>query len=419
MPVTERLRLPTANLVLPATFAALKHRNFRLWFFGQMISQMGTWMKQVAQGWLVYEITGSMLALGTISFLGSMPTLFLMIPAGAIGDRLPKRYVLMATQTTMMICAFTLAWLSGTHRVQVWHVGMVAFVVGIANSFDAPTRHSMVVELVEDRRDVMNAVALNSTLFNLARIVGPAIAGFLLAYVGAAPCFLINGFTFLAVLLALWFIRPPENVQAVAREPLLTQVRTGLHYVRHNQAIRVLLLLSSISGLFGFMYPTLMPALAADVLHVGEEGLGTLNAAVGVGALSASLIMASLGGFRRKGLLVTVGSLLFPCTLILFSASRSYPLSAALLAVVGFALVTQNATINTLMQSLAPDDLRTRVMALFALSFFGTHPFSALLSGALAEAFGPATAVGIGAAIALVFAVGLLLRAPSLRNLEA
>jgi MFS family permease len=402
----------------PSTFAALRYRNFRLWFFGQMVSLMGTWMQSVAQGWVVYLLTGSKIALGAVSFVGSLPTLFLMIPAGAVVDRISKRNLLLVTQTVMMALAWALAALAATGRLQVWHVGLLAFGLGICNSFDAPARHAMLAELVEDRRDLMNAIALNSTLFNVARIVGPAIGGVVLASLGAAACFALNGLTFMGALAALWRMRFAPRPPMGHSESLLTQTLSGLSYIRNSLPVRTMIALSAVSALFGFFYSTLMPAIAADVLQVGESGLGALNAAIGVGALLASLLVASLGTFQRKGALMTLGSLLFPSALLAFSWSRSFTLSLACLAVVGFSFITQNSTANTLIQSLAPDALRGRVAAARVLAFFGTSPFSALLAGALAEALGPGMAVGVGAAIALAFALGIVVFVPSLRRLE-
>jgi MFS family permease len=408
----------TANLRLPSTFAALRHRNFRLWFLGQTLSMVGTWMQSVAQGWLVYDLTGSEFALGVISFIGTLPTLFLMLPAGALADRIPRRRVLLFTQTTMMLLAFILAILAATHVLQVWRVGVLAACLGIANSFDAPARQALAVEMVEDRRDLMNAIALNSTIFNLARVVGPAIGGAVLAAVGAAWCFALNGLSFLAVLIALLMMRLPQTLQEVRTDPLTVQIAAGFRYILGNPPVRTMIMLVGVSSLFGFSYAVLMPAYAVDVLHVGEAGLGGLNAAVGVGALAGSLIVASMGKFRRKALLLTVGSLLFPTVLLLFAFSQSFALSLVALSIVGLAYVSQNATSNTLIQSIIPDNLRGRVMAVYSLMFFGTTPFGALQAGAIAQAFGPAAGVAVGAVITLVFAAGVFFAVPSLRRLE-
>ena len=402
-----------------STFAALRYRNYRLWFFGQATSLVGTWMQSVAQGWLVYQLTGSKLALGAISFAGSIPTLFLMLPAGVLADRFPKRKLLLMTQTAMMLCAFALAALAASGVLRVWHIGVLAFGLGVANSFDAPARQSLAVEMVEDRRDMMNAIAMNSTMFNLARIAGPAIGGVVLAHLGAVWCFALNGLSFLAVLVALWRMRLPQVALAPQNEPFAAQIVTGLRYIWGSTPIRTIIALVGVSSLFGLSYATLMPAYVVDVLHVGEAGLGSLSAAVGVGALIGSLAVASLGSFRRKGLLLAAGSLIFPLALLSFAQTRYLPLSLACLALVGFGFVMQNATSNTLVQSIVPDDLRGRVMGAYTLTFFGTTPFGALLAGTLAQALGPALAVVLSAGVTLAFAAGVLLATPVLRRLEA
>jgi len=401
-----------------STFAALRYRNYRLWFFGQATSLVGTWMQSVAQGWLVYQLTDSKLALGAISFAGSIPTLFLMLPASVLADRFPKCSLLLITQTAMMLCAFALAALAASGVLQVWHIGVLAFGLGVANSFDAPARQSLAVEMVEDRRDLINAIAMNSTMFNLARIAGPAIGGVVLAHLGAVWCFALNGLSFLAVLVALWRMRLPQVALAPQNEPFAAQIVTGLRYIWGSTPIRTIIALVGVSSLFGLSYATLMPAYAVDVLHVGEAGLGSLSAAVGVGALIGSLAVASLGSFRRKGLLLVAGSLIFPLALLSFAQTRYLPLSLTCLAVVGFGFVMQNATSNTLVQSIVPDDLRGRVMGAYMLTFFGTTSFGALLAGTLAQALGPALAVVLSAGVTLACAAGVLLATPVLRRLE-
>ena len=400
------------------TFASLRFPNFRLWFFGQTLSLMGTWMQSVAQGWLVYQLSGSALALGAVSFIGTVPTLFLMLPGGAIVDRVPRRRLLLATQSVMMLLAFIMAALAATGKLQIWHIAVLAAILGIAQSFDAPARQALAVEMVEDRRYLSNAIALNSTIFNLARIVGPAIGGAVLAAVGAAWCFGLNGLSFVAVLIALLLMRLPATGTAVRTAPLLEQTMIGLRYVWENIPIRTMMLLVAVASLFGSSYAVLLPAFAANVLKVGEFGLGALNVAVGAGALVGSLIVASLGQSQRKPLLLTVGSLLFPFALLGMAASRSFPLSLVCLALIGVAVVMQNATINTLIQQMVPDELRGRVMAVYSLTFFGTAPFAALQAGGMAQAFGPQIGVAVGAVVTLLFALGVLIFVPSVRRLK-
>ena len=408
-----------ATLRLPSTFSALRHRNFRLWFIGQTLSLVGTWMQSMAQGWLVFQLTGSDFALGAITFIGTLPTLFLMLPAGALADRIPRRRVLLVTQTVMMLLAFILAALAATKTLQIWHIGVLAACLGIANSFDAPARQAMSVEMVEDRADLTNAIALNSTIFNLARVVGPAIGGAVLAAVGATWCFALNGLSFLAVLVALLMMKLPKTHQEVRTDPITLQIAEGIKYVWQTPVVRTATAVVMVASLFGFSYAVLLPAYAVDVLHVGEAGLGALNTAVGIGALVGSLMVASMARVRRKGLVLTAGSIIFPAVLFVFAFSHSFWLSLAALSVIGVAFVSQNATANTLIQIVVPDKLRGRVMAVYMLTFFGTTPFGALQAGSIAQAFGPSAGVAVGAGITLAFAVFVFFTVPVLRRVEA
>ncbi len=401
------------------TFAALRYRNYRLWFIGQALSLMGTWMQSVAQGWIAYQMTGSRFFLGVISFAGTIPTLFLILPAGAVADRVSRRVLLLWTQTAMMVCAFILTALTITGALQTWHVAVLSFALGVANSFDAPARQSLAVEMVDDRRELMNAIALNSTMFNLGRVIGPAVGGIVLAALGPAWCFGLNGLSFLAVIGALLGMRLPTHLTPPSHEPLARQIATGLRYVLTNGPVKIILSLLGVSTFFGFSYSTLMPAYAVDILRVGETGLGWLTASVGVGALAGSLTVASLGRVQRKGRLLVAGSFLFPTALLGFAFSRSLTFSLALLAVVGFWFVLQNTTGNTIVQLLVPDQLRGRVMSVYTLTFFGVMPFGSLLVGSIAQALGPTAGVAIGAAITLVYALCTLLTRPVLLELRA
>jgi MFS family permease len=402
----------------PATFASLRYPNYRRWFVGQLLSLMGTWMQSVAQGWVVYDLTGSKLALGAITFAGSVPSLFLMLPAGALADRMSKRRLLVITQTCMMVLAFALAFLTATKLLQVWQVAVLAFCLGVVTSFDIPARQALAVDLVEDRRDLQNAIGLNATMFNLARVVGPAVGGLILATAGAAWCFGLNGLSFLAVIIALLGMTLNEAAQQTRSGRIMPEIADGLRYVWSNKTVRAIIALVGVSTLFGFSYAVLMPAFAVDVLNVGEAGLGALNAAIGVGALIAALAVASLSRSRYKVLQLGVGSVLFPLALIGFALSRTLPLALAFLSLVGFAFISQNATSNTLVQAIVPDELRGRVMGVYSLLFFGSAPFGSLLAGAVAQAFSPTVAVVAGALITLVFALFIFLAAPSLRRLE-
>jgi MFS family permease len=409
-----------------------------------MISQMGTWMQSVAQGWVVYQLTGSELLLGTISFIGSMPTLFLMLPAGVVADRIPKRKVLLATQTTFMTLAVILALLAATGVMQVWHIIVLAVCTGIASSFDAPARQSMAVEMVSDRRDLSNAIAMNSMLFNIARIVGPALGGVILGTLGAAWCFALNGVSFLAVLIALLLMRLPEVIRAPRSGAVRTQMFEGLRYVWRNASVRAVIAVVGVSSLAIGSYSVLFPAFAADVFRVDATGLGWLNSCMGAGALAGALTVAALGHHRRKGRILMIGNVAFPTAVLLFALSASlaptllgqgwlpsttvtaggltfpplFILALLMLIGSGWGVMVQNAMANTLVQTIVPDELRGRVMSAYMLVFFGASPFSSLILGSLAQALGPGVGVTIAALVALAFAVFLLFAVPKVRRLE-
>jgi MFS family permease len=341
-----------------------------------------------------------------------------MLPAGVLMDRVSNRRVLMVTQSLMMLLAGSLAVLTASGHIQVWMIAAIAFMVGVVNSFDAPARLSLPVQLVEDRSDLQNAIALNATMFNLARVIGPAIGGVALAALGAAWCFGINALSFLAVLLALAAMTLPNVVRPRAHESLVIQLREGLRYVWRTPIVRNIILLMAVSSLFAMSYGVVLPAYAADILNVGEAGLGALNAAVGVGALIGALSAATMSRNPNKGMQVTVGSLVFPSALLCLAFVNSFPVALICLAFAGFGVVTQNAVSNTLVQSLVPDALRGRVTSIYSLTFFGPAPFGALMAGALAQQLGTTTAVAICAGVSLAFALGLLAFAPGLRRAQ-
>lgn len=404
---------------LPTTFTALRYPNYRRWFIGQVLSLMGTWMQGVAQGWLVYEMTGSRLALGTIAFAGSIPTLVFMLPAGAVADRVSRRNMMLVSQTVMMICAFILAFFTGTKTLQIWYIAVLGFVLGLANAFDSPARMALTVELIDDRRDLQNAIALNSTMFNLARVVGPAIGGLILAAVGATWCFVLNGLSFVAVLIALAGMRLNETVKPPRTRHFTAEIGDGLRYVWETKVVRALVAMVAIMSIFGFSYSVLMPAYAVDVLRVGEAGLGALTAAVGIGALIGSLAVASLTRSRHKGWQLTFGSFLFPISLIGFALSRSFTVSLIALVFVGFGFIMQNTTGNTLVQALVPDELRGRVMSVYSLMFMGMMPIGSLLAGTLAQAYGTTLTIIFGAIITLAVSFLILVFQPQVRRLES
>lgn len=398
-----------------ATFAAFRHPNYRLYFSGQIVSLVGTWMQIVAQGWLVYQLTDSPLYLGLVSFAASVPVVFLSLGAGAIIDRVPRRRVLVVTQTCAMLLAFVLSFLVFTGLVQPWQILVLSFLLGVVNAFDGTARQTFVKDMV-GKEDLMNAIALNSATFNTSRLIGPALAGLALATVGAGWCFFLNGLSFLAVIVALLRMKLPPFEAPPQRGPLAAQVREGLRYIRHDVVVLPVMGLVVVSSVFGFSYNALLPAYARDVLQVGAQGLGFLSTAVGLGALAGALMVASSGRSQHKGRMLTAGSLLFPAMLCLLAFTDNFAVAMLLLVGVGLGFMVQNATANTLVQTNVPDELRARVMSVYMLAFFGMSPLGSLQAGAVAERWGVAAGIGLGALIALGFAVWLMWRVPSLRR---
>jgi MFS family permease len=400
----------------PSIVRALHYPNYRLWFAGQSVSLIGTWMQMVAQQWVVYEMTGSKFLLGAVAFANSLPTFFLMLPAGVLADRLPRRSILLCTQTASMILAFLLTFLLAVRRLEVWHVFVLATLLGVVNSVDAPARQSFTIEIIDDRRDLLNAIALNSTMFNLARVIGPAVAGIILATWGAVWCFGVNGASFLAVIAGLVAIRVPPAVITRSEAPF-RQVREGLLYTRRHPIILPLILITAISALFPISYSTLLPAFAVEVLHQGEAALGLLTAAVGIGAVLGSLFMAAIAGAQGRMGPLLLGTVLLPLSLLFFAFSTSYVLSLTLLVFAGFGLVIQNTSINSMVQIHVTDDLRGRIMSIYLLSFFGALPFGALQAGFVAQELGPSAGMAISAGLGLLLVVGVIFASPGLRRI--
>ena len=382
---------------------ALRHRNFQLFFSGQLISLTGTWMQTVAQSWLVYQMTGSSLKLGAVGFASQIPV-FLVAPiGGTVADRMNRHRIVIATQVASMILAFILAALTLTHTVQVWHIFVLAALLGVVNAFDIPGRQSFLVDMV-GREDLMNAIALNSSMFNGARVVGPAIAGILLIKIGEGGCFLANGISYIAVIIGLLMMRVDCSPRAKSDSPV-DDIIEGFRWVSHTGPIRALLLLLGVVSLVGMPYTVLMPVFADHVLHSGAKGLGILMGFTGVGALLGALTLAVRTGVKGLGKLVSICCAGFGVSLIAFSFSKVFWLSAALLIPVGFFIMLQMACSNTLIQAMVPDALRGRVMALYSMMFMGMAPFGALLGGAMADRLGAPIAVATGGVASIAGAI--------------
>lgn len=397
--------LPESPRRFPRMFSALRHHNFRLFWFGQMISLISTWMQSVAQGWLVLQMTNSAFLLGLVSMSASLPVLLFSAVGGVLADRFNKRNLIVATQTLAMTGAFILATLILTRHIAYWHIIIIASCLGIVMALDAPSRQSFVIEMV-GKEDLLNAIALNSSIFNMARVVGPAVAGLIIAAVGVVLCFYLNGISFLAVIIGLLLMRGNFDPVQRGNESFIENLREGLAYARQDRRVTSFLTLIACSSIFIMPYAMLMPIFARDILKVGPTGLGTLLAAAGTGALIGALTLAWLGDFKKKGRLVFFGSISFTTAIVGFSFSSNYYLSLILLFFVGWGMVTQNASINSLLQCLVPDHLRGRIMSLFTLTFMGMMPVGSLLAGFIANYLGARMALRIGAfAVALVLCV--------------
>jgi MFS family permease len=392
-------------------------------------------MQSIAQGWLVYLLTQSALSLGVVSFSQFLPVLLFTLLGGVAADRFDRQKLVLFTQSASLIQATILATLTLTGTVQVWHVIALAFLLGTINALDTPARQSLIHELVA-REDLMNAIALNSTVFNSTRIVGPAIAGTLLGALSAwiysqfaldsdsatriaiGVCFALNALSYSGVILGLLLMDRHPHARNDHRESVWKSLWAGLDYARRDNGVLALLSLMGVSSIFGFSYMTLMPLYAGEILKVGPQGYGFLMAAAGLGALTGALMLASLGNYQRKGFLLTVGNFVFPIMLLVFAQSQLFPVSLIALVGFGWGLITQNALTNTLLQTIVPGELRGRILSLYTLMFMGMLPFGSLQVGAVAEKFGAPTALSLGALICLGFSLFVYWRWPHVRALR-
>ncbi len=400
-----------------STFQALRHRNFRLWFFGQLTSLVGTWMQTIAQNWLVYQLTGSAWDLGLLNFVGAIPLVPLTLHAGAIADRFSKRRIIFLTQASMMLLAFLLAALCATGAVRLWHVIGLAFLLGAAQAVDTPARQAFVIELV-GREDLANAIALNSGTFHGARVIGPAVAGILVASIGVSGAFFLNGVSFFAVLGALFLMDASQIQRSHPDHKSGKDLWGGVRYITANRAPGAIVLLVTLSAFLAVPYYVLVPIFAKEVLGGGAGMYGGLMSAAGVGAVLGSLYAATGGAVRRKGALIAAGSLSLPVFILLFSLSRNYPGSVFLLAAIGFAFVILNAPANSVLQTLVPDQLRGRVMAIYVSLFLGLMRVGGLLVGLLASATSAVAALAITGVASLAASLAVLRRYPELRGME-
>lgn len=400
-------RMPVGAVTWRHTFRALRHRNYRLFFWGQLVSLIGTWMQQTAMSWFVYQITNSKLLLGTVAAVGSAPMMLFSIWGGSLADRYPKRSILVTTQTAQMICAFLLAAGAWAGFATPWFIIVIAALNGVAMGFDMPARQAFTVEMTS-REDLLNAISLNSSIVNGARIVGPSVAGLLIGAAGVATCFFFNGVTFIAVIAGLLMMQLPRVERRVHAVSAGEHAWNGIVYSIKHQRVRTILLLFLAVGVFGWSYAVLMPAFARDVLGRGANGYGVLMSASGTGAFIGALVVATYGHLFTPRRLALGGVWLFSVALFAFSLSRNFYLSLVFLLFAGFGMLLFFSTSNTVLQTIVPDKMRGRVMGVWSLVFGAMIPLGSLEAGAVAHWLGTPFALALGAIICALSALATL-----------
>ncbi len=406
-----------ASRSLQRTFASLNSPNYRLWFIGQLVSLVGTWMQMTAQGYLVFELTKSPAFLGYVGFASGLPSWLFTLYGGVIADRMSRRTLMVITQSAMMILAFLLAGLVFSGQVLPWHIIAIALALGVANAFDAPARQAFVVELV-DREDLTNAIALNATMFNAAVVVGPAFAAAVYALLGPAWCFTINGLSFIAVIVALLLMKLAPQTSSPKHSSALSQLKEGLRYTAAQPTIRALIVNLGMISLFGVSILTLLPAWSVNILGGDVRTNGLLLSARGIGSLVGALMIAWLGQRQPRGRVWTIGNLLMPIVLAVFAAAHWLPVSMAAMIGLGWAFMVQANLSNSLVQTSIPDNLRGRVMGIYTLVFFGAMPLGSLLAGSGANWLGEPGIVFLCAAVLALTAGWIWLRLPFIRALN-
>lgn len=386
-------------------FPAFRHKNYQLYFFGQFISLTGTWLQIVGQGWLVFQLTKSAYLVGLISAIGLLPILFFSLFAGVVIDRYPKKKLLIIVQIFAMCCALTLGVLTVSGTITIVQIAILAFLLGLTDAFDKPGRQAFVVEMV-GKKDLASAIALNAGIFNGARVLGPAIAGLLIALYGTGWAFILNGLSYIFVIIAMSLIRVDDTPHPSHLHPLQA-VKEGLSYSFSHPVIKTLLIFTTICAIFGWSYTTLMPVIITNIFHLGAESLGTFYGATGLGALLATILTSSLSKKVHPMTFVILGNTFFSLSILLFTLTTFVPFALFLLFLTGLGLIMQFSTINSMIQHMVPDQIRGRVMSIYVLMFMGMVPIGSYLIGVLAENFGPDKAIECGAII--VFLAGVYL----------
>ncbi len=405
------------NKRLKTVLYSLRYRNYRLFFAGQSISLIGTWMQMVAMSWLVYHLTDSALLLGLVGFFSQIPSFVLTPFTGVFVDRWNRHRILVITQTLSMIQAFILAFLTLTGTINILSIILLSLSLGLVNAFDMPARQAFVIEMVEKKEDLPNAIALNSSLVNVARFIGPAVAGLLVAAVGEGLCFLINGISYVAVIIALLAMKVNKTTKKVNIINIPKEIKEGFKYSFGFAPIRSILLLLGLVSLIGMPYTVLMPIFAKDILHGGANTFGFLMAAAGIGALVGGIYLASRKSVLGLERILTFATGIFGLGLIIFAFSKNLYFSLSMMLVSSFGMLLHIATSNTLLQTITEDDKRGRVMSFFTMAFMGMSPFGNLIAGAMADKIGAPNTVLISGAVCIIAAIIFLTRLPSLRKI--
>jgi len=403
----------TSNLKV--ILRSLGSRNFKLFFSGQLVSLSGTWIQTVAMSWLVYRLTNSAFMLGLVTFLSQVPSFFFAPFAGVYVDRWNKHKTLIFTQAVSMLQAFTIAALTLTGSIKIWHIMLLSIVLGLTNAFDMPVRQAFIIEMIEDRKDLGNAIALNSSLVNMTRLIGPAIAGIIVAKFGEGICFTLNGVTFIAVIIALLFMRIKRTKFTNVHRHVFVELKEGFRYSFGFPPIRDMLILLAVLSFAIMQYTVLMPVFAKDILKGGSDTLGFLMASIGVGAFIGAIYLASRKSVLGLGKIMAISTFLFGVTIIIFAFSKNFILSMIILLFAGVGFIALLATSNTILQTVTDDDKRGRVMSFYTMAFMGIAPFGSLAAGAMADRIGGPLTIMISGVISLVCGVILTLRLPKLR----
>jgi MFS family permease len=396
---------------------ALRHRNYKLFFSGQLISLIGTWMQGLAMGWLVYRLSNSAFMLGLVGFASQIPTLFLSPFAGVFLDRWNKHKTIVVTQILSMVQASVLAYLVLSGGVRIWHLVLLNVLIGMVNGFDMPARQSFIVEMIEDRNDLSNAIALNSSMFNAARLIGPSIAGLIIAAVGEGICFLLNAVSYIAVIISLLEMRINYVKHPHQDKHVLAGLKEGIKYAWNFIPIRTILLIIALLSLTGMPYTVLMPVFAREILHGGAHTLGFLVGAIGVGALCGAIYLASRKTVRGLAKVIPMAAISFGVSLIIFSFSHNFIFSLIMLIVTGMSMMTHTATCNTILQTIVDDKMRGRVMSYYTMAFMGMTPFGSLIFGGLASQIGAPHTLIFGGGVCMIGGIIFAYNLPMFKSL--